>query len=179
MPTPEELFRDRAALDLALHDFISTFPVGLHCTMFTEPRAPRDAAALQRMRKLHPEIGELPTIMFRTGLAAGIIARELHMLLEGGGDDAVLRFTENGMIVVNGARGQMIQPAAAIVRILESELRPSIVVPSIVAKFLWRSFVQLMRTHYRRPTFFCLRVERNGSLRLLRPANATAQPTNA
>lgn len=173
VPTLQDLFQDRAALDLALHELLSVIPMSLRPAMAEEPHGPREVAALQRMRDCCPEIGGLPTIVFRAGLAAGIISRELHALLEDGGDGAVLRFTNDGAIIVDGPSGPVTQLAAVIIRRIANAL----VISEVNADTLWRSFVHLMRDHYRRPTFFRLRVERGGTLRLLRPENAAAQPS--
>ncbi|MDO8622270.1 MAG: hypothetical protein Q7R80_03505 [bacterium] len=175
MPTLQELFRDRAALDLALHEIVSVCPMELRLAMVADPHGPREIAAFQRARDRFLEIGNLPAILFRAGLAAGVIAQELHTLLEEGGNNAELRFTDDSAVVVAGSRGPVIRPVAAIARVLADAL----VISEVNADTLWRSFVHLMRDHYRRPTFFRLRVERNGTIRLLRPADAATQPSNA
>lgn len=175
MPTLQELFRDRAALDLALHEIISVTPVELRLAMVAEPRGPREIAALQRARDRYPEIGGLPAIVFRAALAAGIIARELHTPLEEEGEHGELHFTDDGTTVVNGPRRQVTRPAATISHLLANAL----VISEVNADTLWRAFVHLMRDHYHRPTFFGLRVERGGTIRLLRPASAPASPPSA
>ncbi|MDP3771701.1 MAG: hypothetical protein Q8R16_05355 [bacterium] len=174
MPTLQEIFRDQAALDLALHEIISACPTELRLAMVTDPQGPREIAAFQRTRDRFPEIGNLPTILFRAGLAAGIIACELHALLEDGGDNARLRFSDD-LIVVDGPGGPTIPAVVTITRRIANDL----VISEVSAAYLWQSFVHLMREHYRRPTFFHLRVERGGTMRLLRPAHAATQPTNA
>lgn len=174
VPTLEELFQDRAALDLAMRELLSVMPVELRTAMATEPRGPREIAAFQQMCEHYAAIGELPALMFRTALAAGIISRELHAFLEEGGENTALRFSDDCAAVVDGSCGPAIRRAEAIVRTLADAL----VISEVNAAFLWQSFVHLMCTHYRRPTFFRLRVEHDGSIRLLRPAHATAQSTN-
>lgn len=175
MPTIEELFKDRAALDLALRELLSVMPVELRIAMSAAPQhGAREVHAFEQTRAHYAEIGELPALMFRAALAAGIISRELHTLLEQGGDGAMLRFNDDDAIIVDGPCGSSTRLATAMARILADAL----VISEVNADTLWQSFVHLMRDHYRRPTFFRLRVERNGSLRLLRPASAAAQSSS-
>lgn len=172
MPTLEELFQDRAALDLALRELISVMPVELRIAMSAAPHhGPREVAAFEQTREHYAVIGELPALMFRAALAAGIISRELHTLLEDGGDGATLRFNDDNAIIVDDPSGSSTRLATAMAGMLSDAL----VISEVNAAFLWQSFVHLMRTHYHRPTFFRLRVERNGNIRLLRPASASAQ----
>lgn len=172
MPTLEELFQDRAALDLALRELLSVMPVELRIALAAAPHhGAREVHAFEQMREHYAVIGALPALMFRAALAAGIISRELHTLLEEGGDGATLQFNDDNAIVVEGSHGQSTRLATTMAGILADAL----VISEVNAAFLWQSFVHLMCTHYRRPTFLRLRVERNGSIRLLRPASVAAQ----